>query len=81
MSKPNTSSYLYGIAVMIAGFSLHFYYVREVAASMILFSLASFGLTLIALGAFLMWHAGKQVRIWARPAARQDEVALSSPPR
>jgi hypothetical protein len=49
---------------------LEFYYVREMLASLVLFSVIFFSLGLVVLSAFLVWYAGNQVAIWASPASR-----------
>ena len=49
---------------------LEFYYVREMLASLVLFSVIFFSLSLVVLSAFLVWYAGNQVAIWANPASR-----------
>lgn len=73
MNKPNASIYAWAAGLTIVGLSLHFYYVRELVVSMALFSVAFFSLTLAFLGAFLVSYAGKQVAVWARPAARSAD--------
>jgi hypothetical protein len=69
MSRPNANNYAWATGVMIVGLGLHFYYVRELVASMILFSLMFFSLSLVVLSVFFVWYAGKQVAMWARPAS------------
>jgi hypothetical protein len=59
-----------GLMVMIAGFGLYSYYVRELLAALTLFSVAFFFLALLGLGALLVWCASVQVAIWATPASR-----------
>jgi uncharacterized membrane protein len=65
-----------GVSVVIMGFSLYSYYVRELLASLALFSVAFFLLGLVVLGVFLVWCASVQVAIWTRPASR-NMIALS----
>ena len=55
---------------MIVGLGLYSYYVRELLASLVLFSLAFFFLGLVVLGVFLVWRASVEVAIWTRPASR-----------
>jgi hypothetical protein len=61
---------------MIVGLGLYSYYVRELLASLVLFSLAFFFLGLVVLGVFLFWCASVQVAIWTRPVPR-NLIALS----
>ena len=68
--------YTCGLGVMIVGLGLYSYYVRELLASLALFSLAFFFLGLIVMGVFLVWCASVQVAVWTRPASR-NMIALS----
>jgi hypothetical protein len=61
---------------MIVGLGLYSYYVRELLASLALFSMAFFFVALAVLGVFLVVCASVQVAIWARPASR-NMIALS----
>jgi hypothetical protein len=65
-----------GLSVVIVGLGLHSYYVRELLASLVLFTVASFFVGLLALGVFLIWCAGEKVAIWITPASR-NMIALS----
>jgi hypothetical protein len=65
-----------GLIATIVGLSLYSYYARELMAALTLFSAAFFFLALVGLGAFLVWCAGVQVAIWARPASR-NAIAFS----
>jgi hypothetical protein len=56
--------------VMIVGLGLQFYYIREMVASLIFFSVLCFSLSLVVLGAFFLWYAGNHVATWASPASR-----------
>jgi hypothetical protein len=58
---------------MIAGLSLYSYYVRELLASLVLFTVVFSFLGLMALGVFLIWCASKKVAIWIRPALPNGE--------
>jgi hypothetical protein len=62
--------------VVIVGLGLYSYYVRELLACLLLFSVAFFFLTLVVLGVFLVWCASEQVAMWTRPASR-NVIALS----
>jgi hypothetical protein len=68
--------YTCGLSVALVGLGLYSYYVRELLVSLLLFGMAFFFLALVVLGAFLIWRAGKQMVIWARPAAR-NMIVLS----
>ena len=48
----------------IVGLGLHSYRVRELLASLVLFSVAFFFFALLALGAVLAWWASEQLVIW-----------------
>ena len=75
MSRPNASNYAWATGVMIAGLGLYFYYVRELVASMLIFSTVFFLLSLLVLSGFFVWYAGKQVLAWSRPVS-QDAIKL-----
>ena len=60
----------------IVGLGLYSYYVRELLAALTLFSVAFFFLALVGVAALLVWCAGVQVAIWARPASR-NMIAFS----
>jgi len=49
--------YTCGLSVVIVGLGLYSYYVRELLASLVLFTGAFFLLGLVALGIFLIWTA------------------------
>jgi len=70
------TNYVCGFGLMIAGLGLYSYYVRELLASLILFTAAFFFLGLAALAVFLLWCASVQVAIWTSPASR-NVIALS----
>jgi len=63
-----TRDYTFGASVGIVGFGLHSYYVRELLASLFLFSVIFFFLGIVVLGVFLAWCASEQVAVWTRPA-------------
>jgi hypothetical protein len=68
--------YTCGLSVVIVGLGLYSYYVRELLASLALFTGAFFILGLVALGMFLVWRAGVKIAMWTPPASR-SVLALS----
>ncbi len=76
MRKPKSKEYTCGLIATVAGLSLYSFYVRELLASLALFSVAFFSLALVMLVAFLIWWASEQVAIWSLPASR-NVVAFS----
>ena len=65
------------------GFGLYSYYVRELFASLFLFSALFLAIGLIVLGAVVAWYASKQVALWSKLVLR-SAIALASsggPPR
>ena len=76
MGKIKIIDYTCGLAVTIVGLGLYSYYVRELLASLFLFSVVFFSMGLVALSAFLAWSASKQVALWSRPASR-NAIALA----
>jgi hypothetical protein len=76
LREPKIRDYTCGLVVTIVGLGLYSYRVRELMASLVLFSVAFFFLALVALGALLVWCASKQVAIWTRPLSR-NVVAFS----
>jgi hypothetical protein len=71
LREPKVRDYTCGLAVTIVGLGLYSYRVRELMASLILFSVAFFFLALVVLGAILVWCASKQVAIWTPPLSRK----------
>ena len=65
---------VHGAAVV--GFEMYSYYVRELLASLALFTGVFFVLGLIGIGAFLIWCVFEKLAIWSRPASR-NMIALS----
>jgi hypothetical protein len=65
-----------GLGVVIVGLGMYSYYVRELLASLALFTAAFFFLALAALGVFLIWCASVQVAIWT-PSASRNMIAFS----
>lgn len=61
---------------MIVSLGLYSYYVRELLASLLLFSVAFFCVGLVAFGAFLIWYASWHLAIWTGPVSRHM-VAIS----
>ena len=68
--------YACGVSLLIVGLGLYSYFVRELLASLVLFTGAFFVLGLVALVAFLIWCAGEKVAIWTQPASR-NMIAFS----
>src|SRR5579871_6170625 len=83
LGKIKIRSYTCGLAVTIVGFGLYSYYVRELFASLFLFSALFLAIGLIVLGAVVAWYASKQVALWSKLVLR-SAIALASsggPPR
>jgi uncharacterized membrane protein len=76
LHKIKAIEYTCGLSAVIVGLGLYSYYVRELLASLALFTGAFFLLGLVAVGMFLLWCAGVQVAIWTRPTSR-NMIALS----
>jgi hypothetical protein len=76
MSELKAIGYTYGLGVMIVGLSLYSYYLRELLASLLLFSAVFFSMALVVLCVFLAWSASKQVALWSRPAS-PNAIALA----
>ena len=70
MREIKTIEYMCGLSVMIVGLGLYSYYVRELLASLVLFTGTFLLLGLLALGVFLAWCGCAKVAIWARSASR-----------
>jgi hypothetical protein len=56
--------------------SLYSYYVRELLASLFLFSTIFLAMGLIVLGVVVAWYASEQVALWSRVESR-DAIALT----
>jgi hypothetical protein len=65
-----------GLVVTTLDLGLYFYYVRELLAALILFSVAFFSLALAGLSAGFICYAGAQMAIRGRPLS-QNMVAFS----
>lgn len=76
LGKIKIRSYTCGLAATIVGFGLYSYYVRELFASLFLFSALFLAMGLIVLGGVVAWYASKQVALWSRLALR-SAVALT----
>lgn len=55
---------------MAAGLGLFSYYVRELLASLAVFTVPFLFLTLIVMSAVLLWSASVQLPVWWRPESR-----------
>lgn len=62
--------------MLTVGLGFYSYYVRELLASLALFTGAFFLVGLVGLGMFLIWCACQQVALWTPPASR-NMMALS----
>lgn len=76
LGKIKIRSYTCGLAVTIVALGLYSYYVRELLASLLLFSALFLAAGLIVLGTVLAWYASKQVALWSRLASR-NAIALT----
>ena len=76
MQKVKAIEYMCGLSGVIVGLGLYSYFVRELLASLALFTGAFFLLGLAAVVIFLVWSAVMQAAIWTRPASR-NVIALS----
>jgi hypothetical protein len=65
-----TTGYTFGIGAATVGLGLYSYSVRELLASLFLFSAAFFFLGLLAAGLFTIWSASEQLANWSVPASR-----------
>ena len=66
-----------GLALTTLDLGLYFYYVRELLAALILFSVAFFSLALAGLSAGFIWYAGAHMAaVRGRPLS-QNMVAFS----
>jgi hypothetical protein len=76
MREIKAAEYTCGIGAVIVGLGLYSYYVRELLASLLLFSAVFFFLGLVAAGMFFIWSASEQLAIWTVPASR-NVIAFS----
>ena len=58
----------------IVALGLYSYYVRELFASLFLFSALFLAMALIALGVVLAWYASERVALWSRLVSRSAVV-------
>ena len=58
------------------GFALYSYYVRELLASLLLFSALFLAMGLLVLGVVVAWYASEQLALWSRLASR-NAIALT----
>jgi hypothetical protein len=70
MREIKTIEYTCGLSAIIVGIGLYSYYVRELLASLAIFTGVFLVLGLVGLGAFLIWCAGEKVVTWSRAASR-----------
>jgi hypothetical protein len=64
------TGYACGLGLMIMGLGLYSYYLRDLLASLVLFTVAFFFLGLVVLGGVFAWCASIQVTNWIRSASR-----------
>ena len=76
MRELKATDYMCGLGALIVGFGLYSFHVRDLLASLVLFTIAFFFLGLATFGVFLIWCASEKVVIWTRPASR-NMMALS----
>jgi phosphoglycerol transferase MdoB-like AlkP superfamily enzyme len=76
LGKIRIRNYTCGLAVTMVALGLYSYYVRELLASLLLFSALFLAMGLIVLGAVLAWHASMQVALWSRFTSR-NAIALT----
>ena len=76
MQKVKAIEYTCGLSGVIVGLGLYSYFIRELLASLALFTGAFFLLGLAAVGIFLVCSAVMQAAIWTLPASR-SMIALS----
>jgi hypothetical protein len=65
LEKIKIMDYRCGLAIKIVGLGLYSYYVRELLASLVLFSAVFAGIAFIVLGGVLAWYASKQIALWS----------------
>ena len=73
MRKTKIIEYTCGLSVMIVGLGFYSYYVRELLASLALFSVAFFSLAIVIFGMFLIWSASVRVAGWTRTRIAQHD--------
>jgi hypothetical protein len=76
LRKIKTIEYTGGLSAIIVGIGLYSYYVRELLASLAIFTGICLVLGFAGLGVFLIWCVGESVAVWSRAASR-NVIALS----
>ena len=76
LGKIRIRNYTCGLAVTMVALGLYSYYVRELLASLLLFSALFLAMGLIVLGAVLAWYASMQVALWSRLVSR-NAIAMT----
>jgi hypothetical protein len=69
LHRHEVTAYACGLSAVV-GLGLYSYNVRDLLASLALFTAVFFFLGLMALTVFLLWCASVQVAIWTPPASR-----------
>ena len=77
LGKIRIRNYTCGLALTIVAIGLYSYYMRELLASLFLFSALFLPMGVIVLGAVLAWYSNKQLALWIRLALR-NAIALTS---
>ena len=70
LGKIKIVDYTCGLVVTIVGLGLYSYYVRELLASLLLFSAVFFAIGLFVLIVVLAWDASNLLALWSRLASR-----------
>jgi hypothetical protein len=78
LGKIRIRNYTCGLLVTIVALGLYSYYVRELFASLFLFSALFLAVGSIVLGVVLAWYASKQVALWSRLILRNAIAVTSS---
>jgi hypothetical protein len=76
LGKVKIRNYTCGLAVTMVALGLYSYYVRELLASLLLFSALFLAMGLLVLGVVVAWYASEQVALWSRLAS-QNAIALT----
>lgn len=76
MRELKLTEFTCGLSLVVVGLGLYSYYVRELLASLALFSVAFCFLAIVIFGMFLIWSASIRVAGWTRAASR-NMIAMS----
>jgi hypothetical protein len=78
LGKIKIRNYTCGLIVTIVALGLYSYYVRELLASLLLFTAFFLAAGLIVLDTVLAWYASKQIAVWSGLVLR-NAVVLNLP--